>query len=85
MFGVRYGVPPPAKSVLHNLHMQVPIPLSCVHAVHAHCRGAVCRALRTVLQVHPGAVPCVLFPVPPPPPHLLALPALRGGGGGGAE
>ena len=56
-----------------------------VLAMHAHCYSAVRCALRTVLLVHPGAVPYVPFRVPlhPPLPDLPALPALWGGGGGG--
>ena len=54
-----------------------------VLAVHVHRRGAVRSALHTVLLALPGAVHCLLFPVPlhPALPDLPALSALRGGGG----
>ena len=72
-------------SVTHCvLHLVVHCVLRSVLAVHVHCRGAVRCALHTVLLVHPGAVHCLLFPVPlhPALPDLPALSALRGGGGG---
>ena len=62
--------------VVHGVRLPVVHCVPCsVLAVHAHCRGAVRCALHIVLLVHPGAVPCPLFPVPlhPPLPDLPAL------------
>ena len=61
------------QCVLHSivhcvLHPAVHCLPYSVLAVHAHFRGAVHYALGTVLLVHPGAVPCLRFPVPLHPP-----------------
>ena len=48
-------------------------------AVHAHCRGAVHRALRTMLLVHPSVVPCLCFLCTHTCPACHACP--MGGGG----
>ena len=71
-------------SVVHcALHPVVHCVPCSVLAVHVHRRGAVRCALHTVLLARPGAVHCLLFPVPlhPALPDLPALSALRGGGG----
>ena len=61
--------------------------LCAVLCASSACTLSWCCALHTVLLVHPGVVPCPLFPVPlhPPLPKLPALPALWGGGGGGVR